>query len=1638
MIKKRFLKIIVGILFITGMVGSAYAQPFATILLSVTVTDTTAPLAPTGLTAVDGDGIINLNWSANQEGDLAGYNLYRSLTSESGYSKLNSGLITTISYQDTGLINGNIYYYKITAVDASNNESLYSGEISVSLELLVTDEVEPNDSFAQANNLGINSLMNGAIADLGDIDYYRFTVDSPGILNVSLTNVPANINAAVVIYDSIYSMKTSQGAGYGSDIVINYEVASSGVYYVSIFDSGNDGISASLYDLKVTHIPGLDVYEPNPDFAQATNINSGDDIQATIFPVSDNDYYKITSNSVSMMHVHLTNVPNNINAYLTVYDSNFITKSAKAGINGADIDLELETKENEEYFIRVYDTTNDSSSLLLYNLQAIVTLGLDAYEPNNDFDNAAVVNLNEPIQANIFGMGDNDYYKVSVTEPGVFTVALSNVPANIRPYVYAYRADQSYLMSKMGQTGDNLEFNFEVSATGDYYIRVYDSLNYLVSTETYDLLISQTPISLDNVVDTPDAFSPNGDNNADINTITYYLTKNGLVTIKIYDAQDALVRVLKNEQAENYGTRTAVWDGKNDTGNILADGIYKYIIEAVDLQGNPALSHQSTITIENNFLVIVEPSSPIAGQVTFRAVPSQNITTVRQVRFRYNLKGSISSYDVDPVNILAQEQADSSWTVSWDTTKVKNGEYEISVGAAYYDLNGIQRYETLPPVNYIISNIIVINNLSVSSNAFSPNGDNYNEITNINYLITKDANVTINIYDDQGTLVRALITAQAKLAGDNLEIWDGKDNDAVLLDEGVYTCIVTATENWGDASPKQIDIVIDNHAMTITEPVEGNILSGEVSITTVPSIYANAYSVYLECKAKNDLWWTMINNAVKQPDASWISTWDTAALPSGEYELRVCVAYRDLNNLGRSEFSAPITCSVSNSFAILSFSDRPDAFSPNNDYNADVTIINYLITADAQVSLKIFDQNNLLIRTLKDNVQELAGSINTEWDGKDDLGVLVPEGEYTYILDAMDAQNNAVQKQGTITVDNHFLTITIPASGTTLSDTVVLQGVPSANTTVTSGQFRYRIYNVNYWINIGAWVKQSDGSITGSWDTTVIENNDYEVQAYVNYIDKDGLARSEYTIPVLYTVDNIAVLSCSTWPVIISPNADSVKDTTTLIANLSDVFDWIITIKDSLNVEVKSFSGNGKTISLDWDGKDTSDSIVADGVYTCYVQAIDPDTGLPVSTKSCAIEIDNTPAQAVITFPVADSIVSGNLDIIGTVNDINFKSAVLQYGEGSNPLTWVDIVSINTVVIANKLGEIDTGTLPNGIITFKIVGEDNAGNISEGSVQVTTDNVKITNVSANPRTIDPAVSESTSINFSLDRDANVTIRIYKAENPYDYNYIVTSYVKTYVFTPVDNIPYSSGQHAFVWDGRDGNGELLPVGTYVFTMEATAAGAGDGYYDPEYVDGDSLIDNTGFSLIFNPYKNENCLIDYDIVSPAWLTIMTFSSDGQTVRKLVRWEFRDAGSYTEYWDGRTYDGNVVSVGSYNIRGYTKQMPENYIIIKNSPISVTSLETEAYLILPLYDQVSTIKYAISRDAFVTIKLYDPNGSYYCTLEEGSILKQGGNYSVEWNGTNDDGKYINVSGDYRVEITLTDAEGVSIVRNGNIVVYK
>jgi hypothetical protein len=108
-------------------------------LATITLRDVFPPNAPTGLIATpvpaeDNLGAhVDLSWAINLETDMAGYNVYRSEKAGASGTRLNSQLLPTPAFRDMNAVPGQSYYYTVTAVDRTGNESAPSAAVEAGL-----------------------------------------------------------------------------------------------------------------------------------------------------------------------------------------------------------------------------------------------------------------------------------------------------------------------------------------------------------------------------------------------------------------------------------------------------------------------------------------------------------------------------------------------------------------------------------------------------------------------------------------------------------------------------------------------------------------------------------------------------------------------------------------------------------------------------------------------------------------------------------------------------------------------------------------------------------------------------------------------------------------------------------------------------------------------------------------------------------------------------------------------------------------------------------------------------------------------------------------------------------------------------------------------------------------------------------------------------------------------------------------------------------------------------------------------------------------------------------------------------------------------------------------------------------------
>lgn len=164
------------------------------------------------VTAVS-ESMLNVSWKANTEADLDHYNVYRSTVP--GFTPGAGSLIASPKinhHADTMLTASTIYYYRVTAVDAAQNEGIPSDEASGttlpdSKGPAASNVLAAPNPTKGASTVTLNATINDSLTGNSTItaaEYFVNTVGSSGtgtamsasdgIFNSQFEKVTANIN----------------------------------------------------------------------------------------------------------------------------------------------------------------------------------------------------------------------------------------------------------------------------------------------------------------------------------------------------------------------------------------------------------------------------------------------------------------------------------------------------------------------------------------------------------------------------------------------------------------------------------------------------------------------------------------------------------------------------------------------------------------------------------------------------------------------------------------------------------------------------------------------------------------------------------------------------------------------------------------------------------------------------------------------------------------------------------------------------------------------------------------------------------------------------------------------------------------------------------------------------------------------------------------------------------------------------------------------------------------------------------------------------------------------------------------------------------------------------------------------------
>lgn len=394
-------------------------------------------------------------------------------------------------------------YFKVV-----DNQGIWSTEVGelVYVGSSISEEVEPNGSFFDANEFALERPLTGKVEERGEYDYYKVYVPVAGHLRVELTNVPVDLRMELALFnrywDWISISNTATEAG--DDVGVSMDITEPGLIYVRLRDVHSVVNTDFTYTLAAYHEPAPDVFEPNGNLLLSPVLPNSQ-VEGYFFPSNDYDWYRVWVEPEQTLVAEVNSVPANVRAEVALYGRNreWLSRYQSSTNPGDAVASQIDVTEAGYYFIRVR-TLEGRNWTDTYTLQVsgghpgfvpVLIPSNTETESNNDISDSNFVALGNAVSGAMEYRNDEDWYAFDLSSPGLLEVSVDQMPPDMRGRVQLYQDDRSHVATRQAtNAGDPLLMEVRLTVPGRYYVRVDHVGGEFGTPRPYVLGLSSTPI----------------------------------------------------------------------------------------------------------------------------------------------------------------------------------------------------------------------------------------------------------------------------------------------------------------------------------------------------------------------------------------------------------------------------------------------------------------------------------------------------------------------------------------------------------------------------------------------------------------------------------------------------------------------------------------------------------------------------------------------------------------------------------------------------------------------------------------------------------------------------------------------------------------------------------------------------------------------------------------------------------------------------------------------------------------------------------------------------------------------------------------------------------------------------------------
>ncbi len=544
-----------------------------------------------------------------------------------------------------------------------------------------------------------------------------------------------------------------------------------------------------------------------------------------------------------------------------------------------------------------------------------------------------------------------------------------------------------------------------------FYIRAWDDNGNYGTSDKHSVYVDTQPpvVRIEKQEQTDRIFSPNDDGFKDELPIVQNGSREDLWKGEIKDSSG---KVVKTKNWRDSPPQSFEWDGTNNEGILVRDGVYEYFITSTDKAGNSGEA-------EYGNLVKNTEETPISLSIDHShfSPNGDGILDVVLLKPNVPVQRGIESWTIKIVDENGREYRSFTGTgglsgvVPFDgkdedgNVLPENREYYADLQVLY--VNGNRPTTRSAP--FVVDITPPKARVEIDNRVFSPNGDGNKDTIKFHQEASKEENWYGTITDiDENPVYQYKWIEQPE----QTITWDGRKEDGNLAEDGYYFYQLSTVDragNEGESSKIRFELNTEETPVLFTANYDYFSPNGDGSKDTIKffpklEVEEGIEKYTLEVVDEDgEIIFSRSGNGTLPDNMLWDGfSSEGNRVEDGRYRARIDVLYSNGNNpTAETQFFT-----VDTVFPSITVEPEYSIFSPEGDGNRDTITFVQESSSEQLWEAEVLSSDGAVVSSAswKGRVEDFV------WDGTDRAGNSVEDGFYSYRIFSTDRAGNATEE----------------------------------------------------------------------------------------------------------------------------------------------------------------------------------------------------------------------------------------------------------------------------------------------------------------------------------------------------------------------------------------------------------------------------------------------------------------------------------------------------------------------------------------------------------------------------------------------------------------------------------------------------